>query len=382
MATFSTIGHYLKDVFSDRLPFFPDNIRISLLIILFCVIAVLELYIFIIVKRIQKNNQQRQQKYWEQEVSNALTPFVLYDENEDMERFISDNEDPLLKIPLKNRIANQVITKEILTYHKSFTGSLKELFEVLYKRMHLEKITEKKIAHDKWDIKIEGIREAKEMKLYYLADEVLKYTDDENALLRMEAQAAFINLSPKKEPFRFLDRAQERILPWHQVVLFDLITKNKDIDIPSFSKWLRSENYTVILLCLNLVEHFLQFDAADDIEKLLKHKSPTVVKKAVKAIGVLELAQTEKSLFAAYFDQNDEIKIEILKTLGKITSGDFRDFLVSRIHANKYHIKREALYALKDHDKGNEILKELYQKSNSKDRLLIKHVLDERIVNA
>ena len=379
MNFFEPIFDYIRETYTERLPYFPSNIRISLFIILFCAIAVLELYLYIAFRRVNQINKKKQIDYWKEYIGNTLANIVIFDETDNTQDIVAHFYPKMKKMPLQNPIVNDILIKEIITYHKNFTGKTIEVLAALYRELNLDKKSQHKIDNKNWEVKIEGIREANEMGLSELADEIIKYTDDENALLRMEAQAAYIKLS-ERDPFHFLDRAQERILDWHQLVLFEIITKNKKLKIPSFSKWLRSPNDTVVMLCLKLIEHFMQFDAAEEIERLLKHHNPKIVKKSIEIIGNLELEGAEKYMFQVYFDHSDEIKLEILNSLGKISSGNYNDFLSSRIYSSSTKIKREALYAIKkDPEYGETRLKDLYRQANLENKALIQHVLDNRI---
>jgi len=379
MNFFEAIFNYIGEIFTERLSYFPSNIRISLLIILFCAIAVIELYFYIAFRRASQANQQRQIENWKEHIDTILANLLIYDETDDTNEIIEHFYPKIKKMPLRNATVNKLLTSEIITYHKNFTGKTAEVLSVLYRRLNLDKKTKKKISNKNWETKIEGIREANEMGITEMADHIMKYTDDESALLRMEAQAAYIKLS-QTDPFHFLDRAQERILDWHQLVLFEIITKNKKLVIPSFSKWLRSPNDTVVMLCLKLIDHFMQFDAAEEVERLLKHHNPKIVKKSVEIIGKLELEDAEQHMFEVYFDHGEEIKLEILNSLGKISSGNYAEFLSSRIYSNHTRIKREALYAIKrDLDNGENKLKEIYHQTTPENQALIAHVLDSRI---
>ena len=379
MNFFEPIFDYIRETYTERLPYFPSNIRISLFIILFCAIAVLELYLYIAFRRVNQINKKKQIDYWKEYIGNTLANIVIFDETDNTQDIVAHFYPKMKKMPLHNPIVNDILIKEIITYHKNFTGKTIEVLAALYRELNLDKKSQHKIDNKNWEVKIEGIREANEMGLSELADEIIKYTDDENALLRMEAQAAYIKLS-ERDPFHFLDRAQERILDWHQLVLFEIITKNRKLKIPSFSKWLRSPNDTVVMLCLKLIEHFMQFDAAEEIERLLKHHNPKIVKKSIEIIGNLELEGAEKYMFQVYFDHSDEIKLEILNSLGKISSGNYNDFLSSRIYSSSTKIKREALYAIKkDPEYGETRLKDLYRQANLENKALIQHVLDNRI---
>lgn len=379
MDFFEAILSYIRETFTVRLPFFPSNIRSSLFIILFCVIAITELYIYIIFRRISQFNYKRLEKKWKEKIHDTLANIIIYDDQDNIEATVAHFYPQLKIITKKNNAVNEMLVSEILIYHKNFTGKIADILKTLYKKLQLDKRSIKKIKNRNWEIKVEGIREANQMELFDIAPIIMPYTDDENASLRMEAQAAYIKLSDTN-PFKFLDRAQERILDWHQLVLFEVITKNKKLEIPSFSKWLRSPNDTVVMLCLKLIDHFMQFDAETELERLLKHHNPRIRKKAIEILGKLEIEESEENIFEIYFDQPLEIKLEILKALGKISSGKYTDFLSSRIYSDEYKIKMEALKALKmNPDLGEETLRDLFNQTSAENRAIIKHVLDERI---
>lgn len=380
MSYFNVIFSYLIDILTNRLPYFPSNIKMAILVILFCFIGLLELYLFITIRRFRQISSTNQEKIWSERIGNMLANLIVYDESDNPDTIVNHFYAKFKKLPLRKRVVTDILTREIMTYHKNFTGSLKIVLETLYYKLALDKLSIKKIKNNSWEIKIEGIREITEMGVVEGAQYILPYTDDEQALLRMEAQAAYLKLS-SSDHFRFLDRAKEKILEWHQLVLFEIITKNKNIAIPSFSNWLRSTNDTVVLFCLKLVEFFMQFDAANELEHLLKHPNPIIVKKTIEVIAKLELSSAEKTLFQIYFEHDEEIKVEILNALGKISSGEYAEFLVSRIYSQEYKIKREAMYAIKKHpNMGLLKLKDIYQHTTLENQVIIKHVMDHRIL--
>ncbi|HEY0771267.1 MAG TPA: hypothetical protein VGD31_13130, partial [Sphingobacteriaceae bacterium] len=89
----------------------------------------------------------------------------------------------------------------------------------------------------------------------------------------------------------------------------------------------------------------------------------------------------EEDLFNIYFEQPLEIRLEIIKTMGKIASGNYLEFLTGRTFSDEFKIRMEAMYSLKLHGvKGIEILNAINNDTNSKNQSIIKHVLDERII--
>jgi hypothetical protein len=300
---------------------------------------------------------------------------VVFDMRSDAADIVLHFSPKLQKLPLHRSLVAELLANAIITYRKNFTGKTLDVLTLMYHQLALDKWTKKKLHHRKLEVKVAGIREAAAMNLIEFTDKIGQYAHHPNTMLRMEAQAAYIKLSAKT-PFLLLDNLKDEISDWQQAVLFEVITKNKQLAIPSFARWLNSTNNGLVLLSLKLVEHYMQFDAGPAIAKLLKHSNPKVVKKAIQVVGHLELAEAEKQMFEIYFDHTLEIRLEILSSLGKISSGNYNEFLYSRLHSSEAEIRREALYAIKRNPNGEKQLLALYEHATLDNQALIKHVLE------
>lgn len=308
-----------------------------------------------------------------------LANIVVYDDDIETEEIVNHFIPKFKKLPLKSSPIRNLLVKEMLHYHLNFTGKTADVLKGLYLGLGLNKQAKKKLK-GRWETQIEGIREITQMYLQEEADTILTFTNNENSQVRMEAQIAFVKLS-SNNPFRFLDNVRERILDWHQLVLFEVITKTKNIAIPPFSPWLTSENGSVVMLCLKLINHYQQLDAIPELIKLLRHPNLQIRKKAINILGNLEAEMAEVDLFNIYFEQPLEIRLEIIKTMGKIASGNYMEFLTGRTVSDEFKVRMEAMYSLKLHGvKGIEILNAINNDTNSKNQSIIKHVLDERII--
>ncbi|HXI00911.1 MAG TPA: HEAT repeat domain-containing protein [Sphingobacteriaceae bacterium] len=374
-----TIYTYIQELFTERLPFVPSNVKASLFIILFCIIAFTELYIYIGTRRIKQWFEGKRNKKYKEIITNMLANIVVYDDDAESDEIIAHFTPEFKKLPLKNSAVREILIKELLHYHLNFTGKTADVLKGLYLQLKLNKYSKRKL-NGRWETQIEGIREITQMWLKEEAETILKFTDDENSQVRMEAQASFVKLS-MDNPFRFLDRARERILDWHQLILFEVITKTKNVEIPSFSPWLSSKNDTVIMLCLKLINHYQQLDAMPELIRLLQHANLHIRAKTINILGCIEAEMTEENLFEMYFDQPLEIKLEIIKAMGKIGSGNYLEFLTGRTYSENFKIRMEAMYSIKLHGiTGIELLENIYKDTNMQNQVIIKHVLDERIV--
>jgi hypothetical protein len=309
-----------------------------------------------------------------------LANIVVYDDTVETDEIVNHFIPKFKKLPLKRAPVRELLVKELLHYHLNFTGKIAAVLKGLYLGLDLNKYARRKLK-SKWETQIEGIREITQMSLEEEAENILKFTGDENSLLRMEAQAAFVKLSADN-PFRFLDTATERILDWHQLVLFEVITKTKNIQIPSFSHWLASQNDTVVLLCLKLINYYQQLEAVPDLIRLLSHPSPAIRGKSIQVLGNFEAEWAEENLYEIFSTQTVEIKILIIRAMGKIASGNYLEFLRERAKLDTdFKIRMEAMYAIKMHGSvGTGLLEEMCNKTGDKSRSMIEHVLDERIL--
>ncbi len=78
-----SIGSYLENLFLHRLPFFPDNIRISLFIIMFCIIAITEIYIYVFLKKAKMKRDKYLDAKWKEKISNMLSNIIIYGDEDD-----------------------------------------------------------------------------------------------------------------------------------------------------------------------------------------------------------------------------------------------------------------------------------------------------------
>jgi hypothetical protein len=373
-------GAYLENLFFHRLPFFPDNIRISLFIIMFCLIATIEIYLYVFLKKAKMKREKYLQAKWKQKVSNMLSNIIIYgDEDDGLEKVVDHFLPRFKKLPLNNHRVREILIDEIRVYHANFTGFTADVLKELFVRLKLYKYTQKKLKSRLWEVQIEGIREVAQFWLYDYDSLVFALTDHEHEIVRMEAQTAYVRLN-KEHPFKFLDHMRGRILPWHQLILFEIITKAQQVKIPSFSKWLNSSNDSIIIFCLKLISHYQQLDAIGELIRLLKHPSEEIRKMSVMVLGKLEAEFVEEELLHIYHQETLKVKVEILTSIGRISSGNYLDFLKDCLDADFFEIRMTAMKAILGHGrKGKLMLEGLQEKVSYHQREIISHVLDTRI---
>jgi len=85
-------------------------------------------------------------------------------------------------------------------------------------------------------------------------DKISKSLKSKNDILRMEAQLALIRLN-EDDPFGFLDHLTHHFTLWEQLNVYELITLH-NLPIPEFSRWTTSNNKSVVIFALRMIQVF------------------------------------------------------------------------------------------------------------------------------
>ena len=357
---------------------FPELIQSALVVVGICLISLLFMYFYLVFKRVNRIIRTNFQVKWSMEV-NQLLAELLADDDLSTTQCVEKYTQKFKKLPIKRTAIKLIVEAEIVRFHQQFTGKTAEVLSGLYEALGLEKIAYKRLRDSNWENQVHGIKILAQLNIKQAAPKLVALCDDEIATLRMEAQAAFLKLSDQA-PFRFLDRAREHILEWHQLVLLEVITTAQDLNIPSFSQWLASKNDTVVILCLKLIRQYQQFEAIPNLLILLDHANEQVRLLAIELLGQFEAHTHEEELIQRYTTAKHTEKLAILHAIGQIESGKNLDFLQAQLIDDSYDIVFNALLGMKKHGAiGEALVKKLYETSLPKNRQLIDHLSDYRL---
>ncbi|MFD2162681.1 HEAT repeat domain-containing protein [Paradesertivirga mongoliensis] len=374
-----SVSNYLHDLYISRLSSHPLYIFLSLFIALFCVIGIAEVLIYIFFRRGKEFYKRKRDADLKERIITMLANILVFNDHDDPKVVVSHFLPRFSRLPLYRKSIRKILVAELSNNHANFSGRSAEVLTELYLQLNLDKRARKNLNSRQWDKQIEAIRELTEMSIKDECDKVLKFTDAKHPQLRIEAQIAFVKLCADN-PFRFLDTVKEPILDWHQLILFEVITKAETMARPRFAYWLNSANDSVVSFCLKFVEYYQQFDALPNLIYLLNHYNLKIRGAAIEILGRMEAEMAESHLVAVYPHQPQKIKEKILNTLGLIASGGCLSFLTSQAKSKEFPLRLAALRAIKAHRKdGREMLDTLYNEGVLQDRAIIKHILDGRI---
>ena len=376
---FFSVGNYLQNLYTSRISALPFSISLSLFIILVCLLGIAELLVFILTGRVALFIKKKRNADLKNRIISMLANVLVFSDSDNPKAVAAHFRPRFSKIPLYRGSIRRLLVSEILNNHSNFSGRAAEILRELYLQLKLDKAARKNLNSRHWDKQIEAIRELTEMSVKDECERIFKYTNSRNPHLRIEAQISYIKLC-MDNPFRFFDHIREPILEWHQMVLFEVITKTETMARPRFLQWLNSSNDSLVALCLKLIEFYQQFDAQPYLIYLINHANLSIRAAAIEILGRMEAEMAESHFISAYPYQPQKIKVKILNALGSISSGKSLNFLNSQADSKEFPVKIAAIRAIKAHrQEGRRVLTALLNEVAAPDKAIIKHVLDERV---
>lgn len=317
-------------------------------------------------------------------LDNLITDHIIF--NEDVMNGVPLNEvridtAPFRKPVFKQRWVKQALINRLMYFTSSFSGDRNVLFRRLFLELELEKLSFKKIKSFFVSTKIVGLVELTSMGVAVADVIILPLTNSRNRKLRSEARIAYIKLS-KNDPFKFFDDATEPLLLWDQLELYKIITTTEGLNIPNFARWITySPNKSIVSFCLKLVIHYNQHEAIPAIIRLLDNKDHYLRVDAINALGKLKADEVEDRLVSIYNHQPTRCQIEILKALGRFSSGNQINFLRNEfLRSTDFDIKKNAARSLINHGRETkEIIQLLLETASPENAIILRHCMNPLI---
>ena len=274
----------------------------------------------------------------------------------------------------------QVLIDQIIDISINLKGEAGEKLQNLFLELGLDKDSLKKARSKKWHIKIKGFKELAFMNLKDGNEEILKALQSKNDILRMEAQIALVRLS-EENPFEWLYFQIHPFSLWEQITLHSMLIQH-DIAVPKFAQWLDSPNYTVVMFALRMIREYSQKNDEDSIFEVLHHEMDEIRQLAVEVCGDLGLSNSLRILKSRYKNETNPIKLEIIKTMGKLPQRNMLGFLKLVLDKeDDVQLQIEATKAIENlGEVGVTALNKLMDSEYKNYQIIIRHVLDKRIV--
>ena len=359
-------GSWIKRIDYSKKSLVLINFLIAAIIISIVTMIILLIIILLNRKRMEKEEQLHQ--YLMEKYQSLIINYL----------FGSATPEEFLLIA-SDSYRRHVLIDQIIDVSINLKGKeIEKLFD-LYKLLGLARDSIKKAQSRQWHKKIKGIRELAYMNIKDANDILYNALNSSNEILRMEAQIALVRLNDDN-PFEFLSHLTSHFSLWEQITLHELIIHH-NIPLPSFQKWLTSPNPTVVTFSLRMIREFKQKESEANVLETLFHTDPSVRILAVEVAGDLDMRSTLETMKSMYKNQEYNICLEIIRSMGKMPDINMMGFLKLVIDKeDDVQLQIQATKAIENI--GEEGVKELVKlmKSGYKNyNIIIRHVLDHRI---
>src|SRR5450759_3033677 len=359
-------SHWLKRINYSEKSIVLINSLIAAIIISIATMIILLVIILLNRKRLEKEELLHQ--YLLEKYQSLIINYLFgYTSPEEFSSIASDT------------YRRQVLIDQMIDVSINLKGDESKKLISLYKLLSLDKDSIAKAHNRRWHKKIKGFRELAFMNIKDANVAIYKALNSSNEILRMEAQIALVMLSDDN-PFEFLSHLTRPFSLWEQITLHELIVQH-EILVPSFKKWLTSPNDTVVMFALRMIREFKQSQAEADIKNSLLHPSSSIRCLAVQVAGDLGMSSTLETLKHMYKNQDYNICLEIVRSMGKMPDVSMMGFLKLVLDKeDDVQLQIEATKAIENMgEEGVKALVKLMKSEYKNYNIIVRHVLDRRI---
>jgi len=348
---------------------------IHFLFIIFIVMLslVLMLAIIVLIYNIIEYNKSVRRAGWSEVINKKISDVIVYAEDEIA-------EDVYFKALSVNSSFRNLFLEKLVDSEKKFSGAAKNKITDMFIEYDLRKEAMKKLYQKKAYMIARGIRELTVMEVQDTIPKIEQYLSHPSPQVYQEAQYAMVRLKGF-EGLYFLDHFPTRISEWQQLRFLLSISSLPQDSEDVISKWLESTNDTVIIFTLKLIKKFQLLNFYPKLIGLLNISSVEVRVKAVQTLMSLENPETVQYLSGIYYDQPDEVRIEILRVMKISKDQCCIDLLKKELSEDvPSGIRVNAAQALYELGHGD-YLSELALKEEPSEELvgIIKYALQEKV---
>ena len=272
----------------------------------------------------------------------------LYAGNEE-ETFSS--EQLLIISELKESVADpfkrKIIISTLLKLRNEISGEMAESIDKLYVKLGLLRYSLAKLRNKKWDVIANGIRELTQFKIKAVHQIVMNNINHPTKEVRKEMQLYLVHLYAFKG-LDFLNVLETPLSEWDQIQLLEILQLKNDSEIVDITPWLNSSNDSVVNFTLKLAKVYNQFEAKEELIKLLNHGSEEVRINTISALSHLNVLEAKNILKDSFNERSLEEQIAFLKMMENVHEHDDKVFLQEQMQHENFEIKSMAMEIMKN----------------------------------
>lgn len=348
-----------------RFPFVVFFLAVILLLIFNVLTVIVILFVTNLIMNLRAARRAKLRDLYEK----ILTDLMLQvtDTKEAIER--------ISKIKIKKN--NDLLIEVMMDFQKSFRGDSDRQLMDLYQEMNLGKVSYNKTFSVSFYKQVMGIRELANMHPDQAIEMIASRLNESNDIVRTEAQISYPYVNTEN-PFEFLSVLEKPFSRWAQLNIYYYI-KIHELPVPSFDKWLKSDNVNVVNFCILMITLFQQRENSEEIINLLNHPNETTRGEAIKACSELDLFESKSVLKKIFPAENMKNQVEILKTLRNIGDDSDIPFMEEILQSQEKALKLETCRTMNMiSETSRKHLEVLNQSMNFELTLYIAHIKDSR----
>jgi hypothetical protein len=291
-----------------------------------------------------KSKHEKKHDKWRLISDLLIRKAIFYDEDDETEAETTIPVTDRAKKLMPNRHFRNLLTEEIMSAKKSISGTSADNLKHLYRQLKLEKYALKNLKSSYWHIKAKAIQELTVMEMDEFVTELYAYTNNQNELVRMEAQTAIVQFHGF-EGLRFLDIITYPISDWQQIKLLQQLSHVPPANI-SIDAWLESANKSVVVFALKLARNYHRFELHDNILSCLDHEYPEVRLQAINCLCEIYTDETSDHLRSRFLNENIKNQLTMVRAFQNIGSEKDIVFLSSLLESDNDEMRLCAARAL------------------------------------
>ncbi|WP_124019507.1 HEAT repeat domain-containing protein [Flavobacterium laiguense] len=267
--------------------------------------------------------------------------FSPYDEG----NFIIEIEQFKKEIPFEKRWCKKLLLNEIIFLKLNLKGDITNTFHFLYEKFDLFEYTKKLLKSNLFYLKCLGMYQLESLEYEKGKKYIIPFLNHRNRSVQSSAFLSLISLEPDK--LETLLNFSHQITIAEEINIMDILHQKKTKIPTNLSKWIHSENTSIIKLGLKLMMFYNFTNENEVIVKLLKHKDPSVRFEAITAVKFLFIYEAESVLIRQFDKEETQNKLEIFNTLAAIGTTDSEIFIAGLLkNKTAKNVKLDAVYCL------------------------------------
>lgn len=291
------------------------------------------------------------------------------DELSEQQRFILN----MMKVEMKEKYKRRIILNVLRDLKNEMSGEIAGAINYVYHSLGFLHFTKEKLKHSNWKIVAIGIRDLKEFEVKSAQKSVLSFINHPIEEVRREAQLYMIQVF-KFEGLSFLDQLKQPLSTWDQILILGLLRHFENQDIPDTSKWLSSENTSVVAFALHLITIYNQFQMEAQLINLLDHPSQTLRIRTIEVLTYFQSSEAKRLLKDRFSRLSTEEQEAFFLMLQDMNEPLDTTFIREHYNASTFTIKNVGLTLLKTRD--NFLFEEEKKELQNEDALRIVHYLE------